>query len=77
MPLAYFPLISVVIRLKRVAIKMGLRKGKTKTTLEATIDSALLSVEIYNKPRTAFRTEAYISLMIIAWTRLFHASNDA
>ncbi|MCB1583993.1 MAG: DUF3644 domain-containing protein [Xanthomonadales bacterium] len=52
---------------------MKLRKGKTKTTLEASIDSALLAVEIYNKPRTTFRSEAYISLMVIAWTRLFHA----
>jgi len=52
---------------------MGLRKGKTKTTLEASIDSALLAVEVYNKPRTTFRCEAYISLMVIAWTRLFHA----
>ena len=52
---------------------MSLRKGKTKTTLEASTNSALLAVEIYNKPRTTFRSEAYISLMIIAWTRLFHA----
>lgn len=52
---------------------MELRKGKTKTILEASIDSALLAVEIYNKPRTAFRSESYITLMIIAWTRLFHA----
>jgi len=27
---------------------MDLRKGKTKTTLESSIDSALLAVEIYN-----------------------------
>ena len=52
---------------------MKLRKGKTKSILESSIDSALLAVEIYNKPRTTFRTEAYIALMIIAWTRLFHA----
>jgi Protein of unknown function (DUF3644) len=51
----------------------NLRKGKTKTTLESSIDSALLAVEIYNKPRTAFRSEGFIVLMIIAWTRLFHA----
>ncbi len=51
----------------------NLRKGKTKTTLESSIDSALLAVEIYNKPRTAFRSEAFITLMVIAWTRLFHA----
>jgi hypothetical protein len=52
---------------------MALRKGKTKTLLLSSIDSALLAVEVYNKPRTSFRSEAYITLMIIAWTRLFHA----
>lgn len=52
---------------------MQLRQGKTKATLHSSIDSALLAVEIYNKPRTAFRSEAYITLMIMAWTRLFHA----
>lgn len=52
---------------------MALRKGKTKSILEASIDSALLAVEVYNKPRTTFRSEAFISLMVMAWTRLFHA----
>lgn len=52
---------------------MNLRKGKTKTLLQSSIDSALLAVEVYNKPRTSFRSEAFITLMIIAWTRLFHA----
>jgi hypothetical protein len=52
---------------------MNLRKGKTKIILEAAIDAALLAVEVYNKPRTTFRSEAYIALMIIAWTRLLHA----
>ena len=41
--------------------------------LESSIDSALLAVEIYNKPRTPFKVENYISLMIIAWMKLFHA----
>lgn len=50
-----------------------LRKGKTRTILESSIDSALLAVEVYNKPRTTFRSEAFITLMVIAWTRLFHA----
>lgn len=50
-----------------------LRKGRTKSLLEASIDSALLAVEIYNKPRTTFRSEAYISLMVMAWLRLLHA----
>jgi len=52
---------------------MKLRKGTTKSILDSAIDAALLAVEIYNKPRTTFRSEAYISMMIIAWTRLFHA----
>jgi len=52
---------------------MNLRKGKTKTLLQSSIDSALLAVEVYNKPRTSFRSEAFITLTIIAWTRLFHA----
>ncbi len=34
-----------------------LRSGKTKNILKASIDSALLAVEIYNKPRAEFRTE--------------------
>jgi hypothetical protein len=50
-----------------------LRKGKTKSILDASIDSALLAVEIYNKPRTTFRSEGFITMMIMAWTRLFHA----
>ncbi|HFL2715797.1 TPA: DUF3644 domain-containing protein [Legionella pneumophila] len=49
-----------------------MKKGKAKSILTSAIDSALLAVEIYNKPRASFRTEAYISLMIVAWTRLFH-----
>ncbi|MEH6443727.1 MAG: DUF3644 domain-containing protein [Oceanospirillaceae bacterium] len=52
---------------------MALRKGKTKSILHASIDSALLAVEIYNKPRTTFRSEGFITMMIMSWTRLFHA----
>jgi len=52
---------------------MMLRKGKAKKILESSIDSALLAVEVYNKPRTPFKVENYISLMVIAWTRLLHA----
>ena len=52
---------------------MKLRKGKTRNILEGSINTALLAVEVYNKPRTTFRSQAYIVLMIIAWTRLFHA----
>ncbi len=43
------------------------------THLEKAKDSALLAVEVYNKPATTFRSGAYIVLMCIAWTSLFHA----
>ena len=36
-------------------------------------EAAVLAVETYNRPGTAFRSAAYIVLMIIAWTALFHA----
>jgi len=36
-------------------------------------ESALLAVEIYNKPRITFRSGAYITLMVIAWTSLLEA----
>ncbi len=36
-------------------------------------NSALLAVEIYNKPIISYRTEGFIVMMMIAWTALFHA----
>ena len=50
-----------------------LRQGKAKSILENSINSALTAVETYNRPRVQFRIENYIILMIIAWTKLFHA----
>lgn len=52
---------------------MTLRKGKTKSLLESSIDCALLAVEIYNKPKAPFRVESFITHMIMAWTRLLQA----
>jgi len=52
---------------------MHLRTGKTKNIVESSIESALLAVEVYNKPRASFRREGYVTLMVIAWTKLFHA----
>lgn len=52
---------------------MPLRKGRTKNTLESSFETALLALEVYNRPRTSFRVENYIILMVIAWTKLFHA----
>lgn len=37
-------------------------------------EAALLAVEVYNRPATAFRSAGYIVLMIVAWTALFHAT---
>ncbi|OIQ49687.1 hypothetical protein BerOc1_01612 [Pseudodesulfovibrio hydrargyri] len=54
-------------------LPIPIRKGKAKSILESSVDSALLAIEIYNKPRTTFRSEGYISMMVIAWTKLFHA----
>ena len=50
-----------------------LRQGKAKTILESSLNSAFTAVETYNRPRTQFRIENYIILMVIAWTKLFHA----
>ncbi|MEL7655563.1 MAG: DUF3644 domain-containing protein [Bacillota bacterium] len=36
-------------------------------------DSAILSIDIYNRPIVSFRSQGYIVMMIIAWTALFHA----
>ncbi len=36
-------------------------------------DSALLSLDIYNRPATIFKSEGFIVMMIIAWTALLHA----
>lgn len=36
-------------------------------------DSAILAVDIYNRPIATFRSQGYIVMMIIAWTALFHA----
>ncbi len=44
-----------------------------KACLEKARESALLAVGCYNRPETAFRSGAYIVLMVIAWTSLFHA----
>lgn len=50
----------------------GLPK-KVSALLEKAKDSALLAVEIYNKPRTSFKSSGFITLMTIAYTALFHA----
>jgi hypothetical protein len=46
---------------------------QVKAALEKACDSALLAVEVYNKPAVKFKSGGYITLMVIAWTSLFHA----
>src|SRR3989344_8854123 len=52
---------------------MARMKAKVKQLVEKSKDSALLAVEIYNKPRVTFRSSGFVVLMHIAWTSLFHA----
>lgn len=44
-----------------------------KVLLEKSRNSAMLAIDIYNRPQAKFKTEGYISMMIIAWTSLFHS----
>jgi hypothetical protein len=44
------------------------------SNLEKAREAALLAVETYNRPGSAFRSSGFIVLMIIAWNALFHAA---
>lgn len=46
---------------------------KVKELLTKSRDSAILAVDIYNKPSTKFRSYGFIVMMNIAWTSLFLA----
>jgi len=46
---------------------------EVKSLVDKARDSALLAVETYNRPTARFRSGAYVVLMVIAWTSLFHA----
>ncbi len=48
-------------------------RGYTKELLNKSKEACLLAVDIYNKPKTSFKSGGYIVLMNIAWTSLFHA----
>jgi hypothetical protein len=47
--------------------------SRVRQLLNKAKEAANLAVDVYNRPNTSFRTSAYIVLMIIAWTSLFHA----
>lgn len=36
-------------------------------------ESAILAIDIYNRPMTTFRTQGFTVMMVIAWTSLLHA----
>jgi hypothetical protein len=44
-----------------------------RSLLDKAKESALLAVEIYNKPTAVFRSGTYIVLMVIAWSALLQA----
>jgi len=46
---------------------------EVKTLIQKARESAMLAVETYNRPTASFRSGAYVVLMTIAWTSLFHA----
>jgi Domain of unknown function (DUF3644) len=46
---------------------------EVQALLQKARESALLAVETYNRPTASFRSGAFVVLMIIAWTSLFHA----
>ncbi len=50
------------------------RIGAVKNELlKKSREAALASVQIFNNPNISFKSEAYVVLMIIAWTYLLHA----
>lgn len=51
---------------KRLPYAVGQMLSKAK-------ESAMLAVEVYNKPATKFKSGGFIVLMCIAWTSLFHS----
>jgi len=50
-----------------------LRKGTAKYLLQNSIESVLTAVEIYNKPKTQFKLQSFITLMIIGWSKALHS----
>src|SRR5690242_225402 len=44
-----------------------------RDNLDKSRQSAIASVEVYNRPGPRFRTAQFIILIVVAWTALFHA----
>ena len=52
---------------------MSKKSVNVQQLLKKSQESAILAVDIYNKPATKFRSYGFIVLMTIAWTSIFHA----
>ena len=54
---------------------MARKRGSSIQTglLRESREAALNAVQAFNNPRATFKTETFIVLMVIAWTRLLHA----
>jgi hypothetical protein len=46
---------------------------EVKTLLVKAREAAILAVETYNRPTATFRSGAFVILMVLAWTALFHS----
>ncbi|MFT6632884.1 MAG: hypothetical protein ACJAS4_002852 [Bacteriovoracaceae bacterium] len=66
-------LAQVISVTNKVPVKTIRVSGKIKDVLDGSMNAALLAVEIYNKPRATFKSEAYITLMSMAWLKALHA----
>nr|VFK31596.1 MAG: Protein of unknown function (DUF3644) [Candidatus Kentron sp. MB] len=53
---------------KKPALTLEVERLVTKAR-----ESAMLALDIYNRPATLFRTEGFLVMMVIAWRSLFHA----
>ncbi|VFM99390.1 MAG: DNA adenine methylase (dam) [Candidatus Kentron sp. G] len=53
---------------KKPALALEVERLVTKAR-----ESAMLALDIYNRPATLFRTEGFLVMMVIAWRALFHA----
>jgi hypothetical protein len=54
-------------------MEMSKKIGRVQQLLKKSQESAILAVDIYNKPATKFRSYGFIILMTVAWTSFFHA----
>ena len=48
-------------------------KSVKDTLIKKSREAMLAAVQIYNNPQITFKSEAYITLAVIAWTYLMHS----